>query len=248
MEKEVKNTLNWKEIGQRFRDLRESRGLDQIGVVKKAQAFNNAICQYEAGTAPASTNYALFLRNEFGASFDWLYDGDVIDREYKDVQQKKILDPHAIGARLKEIRVEKGMTQVEFGRLIGLSSVGIGNIENGHRTPEIKTALKIKRALNKPLDWIYFGDKCIGTSNRVQSPTTTKPYIPLKQLKRELKEEIISHFKHMDESELALLATRLRMEQKHNTTLSDSETQDRLRANQIKSNQSSQESKKKSRL
>ncbi|WP_341871803.1 helix-turn-helix transcriptional regulator [Candidatus Liberibacter solanacearum] len=33
--------------------------------------------------------------------------------------------------------------------LIGLSFVGISNIENGHRTPEIKTALKIKRALDE---------------------------------------------------------------------------------------------------
>nr|WP_244443930.1 helix-turn-helix domain-containing protein [Candidatus Liberibacter solanacearum] len=30
-----------------------------------------------------------------------------------------------------------------------MSFVGISNIENGHRTPEIKTALKIKRALDE---------------------------------------------------------------------------------------------------
>ncbi|WP_102135117.1 helix-turn-helix transcriptional regulator [Candidatus Liberibacter solanacearum] len=161
MEKEGKNTLNWKEIGQRFRDLRKQHNYDQSDLIDLSKQTGGAISQYELGVTPASTNYALFLRNEFGASFDWLYDGVVIDRAYEDVQTKKIIDPHAIGVRIKAIRKEKGMTQGEFGALVGLTHAGISKIENGHRTPEIKTALKIKRALGKPLDWIYFGDEPI---------------------------------------------------------------------------------------
>ncbi|WP_244463106.1 helix-turn-helix transcriptional regulator [Candidatus Liberibacter solanacearum] len=44
---------------------------------------------------------------------------------------------------------------------MGLTHTGISKIETGHRTPEIKTVLKIKIALGKPLDWIYFGDEPI---------------------------------------------------------------------------------------
>ncbi|ADR52911.1 hypothetical protein CKC_05830 [Candidatus Liberibacter solanacearum CLso-ZC1] len=237
MDKELKNNLNWKEIGQRFRALRKQHGFDQTELVSMSGRRGN-VARFEAGLAPASTNYALFLRNTFGASFDWLYDGVENLRSERDRTEKKIFNPHAIGARLKAIRLKMGLTQKEFGLLIGLSSVGVGNIENGHRTPEIKTALKIKRALNKTLDWIYFGDECIGTRNRVRPSVTTKPTIPLKQLKKELKEEAISYIKNMDERDLAMLTTRLRMEQKHNATLSTSTTKDsQLNSTQLNSTQ-----------
>ncbi|ADR52489.1 hypothetical protein CKC_03700 [Candidatus Liberibacter solanacearum CLso-ZC1] len=170
MEKELKNTLNWKEIGQRFRDLRERNGYERSDIIKKTDDQGGAVYKYESGVQPASTNYALFLRNEFGASFDWLYDGVETRRKYKDVQTKKIIDPHAIGARLKAIRKDEGMTQGEFGALVGLTHTGISKIETGHRTPEIKTALKIKRSLGKTLDWIYFGDEeIIPKKNRLRA-------------------------------------------------------------------------------
>lgn len=169
MEKEEKNTLNWKEIGQRFRDLRKTHALSQLEIIKMANNHKSSIAEFEAGTAPASANYALFLRNQFGASFDWLYDGVAVDRKYEDVQTKKILDPRAIGARLKEIRLEKGMTQSEFGALVGLPHATISRYEKGLHIPEIKTALKIKRALNQPLDWIYFGDEEIVPRSKMKS-------------------------------------------------------------------------------
>ncbi|WP_425283396.1 hypothetical protein [Candidatus Liberibacter solanacearum] len=40
--------------------------------------------------------------------------------------------------------------------------------ENGLHVPEIKTSLKMKRALNKPLDWIYFGDEEIIPKSRTR--------------------------------------------------------------------------------
>ncbi|WP_244464447.1 helix-turn-helix transcriptional regulator [Candidatus Liberibacter africanus] len=123
----------------------------------------------ELGLQPASINYALFLRNEFGASFDWLYDG--IDTKIKssDRLEKRIISPMEIGERLKKVRKEEGMTLKEFGEWVGISYGAVSNIENGHRTPELKTALKIKRALNKPLDWLYFGDEAIIPKGKMRS-------------------------------------------------------------------------------
>ncbi|ADR51943.1 hypothetical protein CKC_00960 [Candidatus Liberibacter solanacearum CLso-ZC1] len=170
MEKELENTLDWREIGQRFKEVRERHNYKRSMIMEKTDDQGGAVYKYEAGAQPASTNYALFLRNTFGASFDWLYDGVENLRSERDRTEKKIFNPRAIGARLKAIRLKMGLTQKEFGLLIGLSSVGVGNIENGHRTPEIKTALKIKRALGKPLDWIYFGDEpIIPKKNRLQA-------------------------------------------------------------------------------
>ncbi|WP_408612119.1 hypothetical protein [Candidatus Liberibacter brunswickensis] len=95
----------------------------------------------------------------------------------------------------------------------------MANYEYGYCKPEIKTALKIKRALNKPLDWIYFGDECITPKKGgINKPTIEqKPYIPLKQVRKELKEKVMSYVK-LDTNALSLLATRLQMENKANTT------------------------------
>lgn len=157
MKNNAKNSLDWKTIGLRFKQFREMHNYTQSDISKLNNNPKN-ISEFEIGATPASTNYALFLRNEFGASFDWLYEGVVVDRKYEDVQKKRFFDSHSIGTRLKEIRKDKGMTLKEFGELVGLPIATVSNYEKGRNMPEIKTALKIKRALNKPLDWIYFGD------------------------------------------------------------------------------------------
>lgn len=108
----------------------------------------------------------MFLRNELGASFDWLYDGSETKIKNCDREKKRILDPLKIGERLKNFRKAEGMTLKEFGEWVGLPISTISTYERGISTPEIKTALKIKRALNKPLDLIYFGDEVIIPKSR----------------------------------------------------------------------------------
>lgn len=71
-------------------------------------------------------------------------------------------------ARLKNFRKEKGLTQKQFAEWIGISNNNISQYEKGLHVPEIKTALKMKRALNKPLDWIYFGDEEIIPKSRTR--------------------------------------------------------------------------------
>ncbi|ADR52909.1 hypothetical protein CKC_05820 [Candidatus Liberibacter solanacearum CLso-ZC1] len=159
MEKELENTLDWQQIGQRFRDLRERYGYKRSDIIKKTDDQGGAVYKYEAGVQPASTNYALFLRNEFGASFDWLYDGVEAKIKSSDRIKKRLINPIEIGERIKKFRKEEGMTLKEFGEWVGLPVSTVSTYERGISAPEIKTALKIKRALGKPLDWIYFGDE-----------------------------------------------------------------------------------------
>ncbi|MBY7649504.1 MAG: hypothetical protein C4617_03230 [Candidatus Liberibacter europaeus] len=130
MENYTHNTLNWKEIGQRFKTVRKNRNLSQEEMGKLSNQLRQAITRYENGLQPASINYALFLRNEFGTSFDWLYDGDMVERQYKDIQQKKTFDLQTIGTRLKAIRVDKGLNKEEFGRVIGITGQAVAQFEN----------------------------------------------------------------------------------------------------------------------
>ncbi|AKK20606.1 helix-turn-helix transcriptional regulator [Candidatus Liberibacter africanus] len=166
MENNDKNKLNWIGIGQRFRNLRLNKGLNQLEIIDKAKAFNGSISMFEKGIQPASTHYALFLRNEFGASFDWLYDGSEAKIKSSDREKKRSLNPIEIGKRLRKFRKDEGLTLKEFGEWTGLPISTISTYEIGRSAPEIKTALKIKRALNKPLDWLYFEDEEIIPNSR----------------------------------------------------------------------------------
>ena len=44
-----------------------------------------------------------------------------------------------IGKRIKDLRVEKGMSQQDLGDLVGVTKVSICGYENGTRTPSLET-------------------------------------------------------------------------------------------------------------
>ena len=49
---------------------------------------------------------------------------------------------------MKRIRLEKGMTQGDICRKLGLDRAYISNIENGNKNPTLTTIEKIAKALN----------------------------------------------------------------------------------------------------
>lgn len=60
--------------------------------------------------------------------------------------------------KLKKIREEKGMTQVELANLTGLGQTTISNLEHlEHRKVSADTVVKIARALNVPVEQLMDG-------------------------------------------------------------------------------------------
>lgn len=57
------------------------------------------------------------------------------------------LSMEILGARLKQIRKEKNMTQAELGKLIGVQKAQISKLENGASSATISTILKVFKAL-----------------------------------------------------------------------------------------------------
>lgn len=151
----------WESVGNRVREIRKSKDMTLEEIAVKSKQSESSVCQFEQGICSTSINYALFLRNEYGASFDWIYEGDVVDRMYKDRMTKKEFNPIEIGNRIKSVRKTKGMTLKELGLIAGISLNGISQFETGLNLPRIETAKKLKQAIGKPLDWIYFGDEIV---------------------------------------------------------------------------------------
>jgi transcriptional regulator with XRE-family HTH domain len=61
-----------------------------------------------------------------------------------------------IGQRLKELREEKGMSQLDIEKETGLIRHYVSRIENGHTIPSIETLEKWARAFKIPLYQIFY--------------------------------------------------------------------------------------------
>ena len=52
-----------------------------------------------------------------------------------------------LGQKIKKLRKERGLTQVELAVIVNISPVYLGFIENGRRRPSLRTLERLARAL-----------------------------------------------------------------------------------------------------
>jgi putative transcriptional regulator len=64
--------------------------------------------------------------------------------------------PERLDNRLKDIRASLGLTQAQLGETVGVTRKTINTVENGVFVPSTLLALKIARAVQKPVDEIFF--------------------------------------------------------------------------------------------
>ena len=67
------------------------------------------------------------------------------------------------GARVKELREGKNLTQKEAAHLIGVSRTSIIGYETGEKSPKLSTLVRMARVYNSSVDYILGVDtrKCI---------------------------------------------------------------------------------------
>ena len=63
--------------------------------------------------------------------------------------------PEGLSNRLREIRTELGLTQAELAERVGVSRKTINTVENGVFVPSTLLALKLARALGRPVESIF---------------------------------------------------------------------------------------------
>lgn len=61
-----------------------------------------------------------------------------------------------LGNRLKEVRTELGLTQADLGERVGVTRKTINTVENGVFIPSTVLALKLARALGRPVEALFF--------------------------------------------------------------------------------------------
>ncbi|HEX8584458.1 MAG TPA: helix-turn-helix transcriptional regulator [Allosphingosinicella sp.] len=61
-----------------------------------------------------------------------------------------------LGNRLNQLRGERGLTQAGLAEAVGVSRKTINTVENGVFIPSALLALKIARALGRPVEEVFF--------------------------------------------------------------------------------------------
>ena len=61
-----------------------------------------------------------------------------------------------LGNRLRDLRAERGLTQAALAELVGVSRKTINTVENGIFVPSTALALRIARALERPVEEIFY--------------------------------------------------------------------------------------------
>jgi transcriptional regulator with XRE-family HTH domain len=63
-------------IAKRLRATREALGIKQAEFAERANIPNNTYNQYEQAKGRPSLDFAFKLRDTYGLTLDWIYDGD----------------------------------------------------------------------------------------------------------------------------------------------------------------------------
>jgi transcriptional regulator with XRE-family HTH domain len=62
------------------------------------------------------------------------------------------------GSRIKSLRIEKGLNQVEMGKLLGLDQGTVSKMECGENEPTAKTLRLLRQIFGVTIDWILTGE------------------------------------------------------------------------------------------
>ena len=81
----------------------------------------------------------------------------------------------SIGNRVKALRSELKMTQLEFGRRIGTSGATISTTESGKTTPDNQTILLICREFGVRREWLELGHEPMYAKEAASEPEALVP-------------------------------------------------------------------------
>lgn len=88
--------------------------------------------------------------------------------------QKELIDPVAIGARLAQMRTALGANQKMLSELVGCVPSSWHNYERGKQLLPVQYAALLSERYGVPLDWLYLGRKALLPYNIAQSIEKTE--------------------------------------------------------------------------
>jgi transcriptional regulator with XRE-family HTH domain len=94
-----------------------------------------------------------------------------------------------LSSRLKQLRLTRGLTQEQLGKMIHVTKVSICCYESGTRTPTLDTLIDLADSLNTPLSYLLGTDAlAISDENKSDTINVAKDEMELiKELRKHMK-------------------------------------------------------------
>ena len=147
----------------RIKELRTEIKMNQKEFAKIFGIAQNTLSQYETGKREPDTGLLLKMSDYFHVTVDYLLGNSNIRNFETNPDNQKALLP-----RLKELRIEKGVSQQIIADYLGITRQSYSNYELGNREADYETLTKLAKYFETTVDYL------IGNSN-LKSPQASSP-------------------------------------------------------------------------
>lgn len=134
-------------FGERIKELRKSHRLTMKKLGELIGVAQNTVSNWENGKRQPDYGTLTFLAEYFNVSTDYLLGKDA-------TTERPSTTPSIFGERLKNLRLEKGLSQREIAEHLGLTQQAYAYYETGDREPGLKTLLALSSILNVSTDYL----------------------------------------------------------------------------------------------
>ncbi len=137
-------------MNERLKDIREERGLLQKDLANIFQISRKSYSRWETGEITIPLTHLNTLCNYFNLSMDY-----VICLTRKNTGSgRHELDAKKIGSRLKELRKQNNLSQMDLANFLNTTQSTISAYESGKTTILTSFALQIVKKYKISLDWL----------------------------------------------------------------------------------------------
>ena len=155
MNTENKNNTQQEKLSEKISQLRSYLKLSQAKFAAPLGLSPTQIARYEKGIFVPSSEIIKKISEEFGVDERLFLDSGITVEEA--VTKHDIISEVAM--RLKTAREDKGWSQTELAKRIGVPQSTVTRIEAGQRFPTKQTATNIASALDVGIDWLMRGNE-----------------------------------------------------------------------------------------
>lgn len=135
--KENYNKLN------NLKKFRTALGLSQTSIAKEAGIYLRLYQYYESGEREPCVTNAIKLAKVLNTTVEALFS---LNNEAKEIP--------CFSSRLKELRTNNNLTQIEIANYLNISERTIIRYENNTRNPEIDVVIKLANLFNVSVDYL----------------------------------------------------------------------------------------------
>ncbi len=155
-------------LGEKIRALRQQRNMTVEELAEKLEVPASCLHEVERDARTLGSATLKRLAGILDAPQDYFAPYDLEESELDAEPETVEYITSSVGDKIRQLREERGLTLVEFGKKARISFTHISEIERGNTCPSIRTLEKLAGALGIPVTYLLMGDNCTTLGERLK--------------------------------------------------------------------------------